>query len=1093
MTAETSTGLFVTPGSGPTVARASKLRTGLSSLSPLEYQAHGDPGVELRTVLGNEAAPSCIGHLVELGDCFTYAAFPRFEEGTEDVRDAWAATAVTLDLRFDDGSRLSQAGLTDQHGVDLTPEAQYLSRTLYADQWNLKTVDLERFTGRRVTAVEVVTGLPESDRGRAVTGGLIRGYLDEITIRPRAARPTEPIGWVRTTRGTHSSGDFSRGNNAPIVGIPHGFVFGIPSTDAGNARWPYSWHQHNRDDNRPSIEAFSTSHIPSPWIGDRNVFQIMPSADVAGSADRAERALGFDHSDESDGPHLYRLVLDGGMTVEMTAGARSLLLRFSFPGDAGSIIFDQIDNAGRLFLPSGDGAVTGWVDGVGSIPRMYVYATVDRPIAAASMEGHPERPDVLGRIELELDESRQAILRLGTSFLSVDQAKHNLESDAPEATSFDDVVAATRLLWAEKLGCVEVDAGATADQLTTLYSNLYRLFLYPNDAAEEIPGSGQHYASPFSPATGEHTDVATGSAVVAGPLTVNNGFWDTYRTCWPALTLIDPERAGVLIDGLVQHYRDGGWTSRWTAPGPVDVMTGTTTDTVFADAMIKSVPGFNQLDAWDSALKNATVPSPDLRVGRKGMSTSVFRGYVDIETPEGMSWTLDAAINDYGLMVMARCLLESLPDEHPRKGELAASERYFAGRAARYALVFDERVGFFQGRTPDGGWRLDASEYDPRTWGHDYTETNGWGTAFTVPHDGEGLASLHGGRQGLEDKLDAFFAEPETGLDEFHGSYGFRIHEMVEARDVRMGMLGLSNQPAHHIPYMYLFTGAHHKTQAIVRDSLSRLFVGSEIGQGYPGDEDNGEMSTWHTFSSLGFYPLTVASGHYALTSPLYRRASLRLATGAVITVEAPSNSPENVYIQSLTVNGKPWNEVTIAHDVLAAGAHLVFDLGPVPSRWAEGSVPPSLTAAGEHPSPCLDATDPEESASRAGGSSPGAERVFDDSSATESLDMIPGDWVSWEFATPVAVELYTVTLSAPTDGLFSGGWTLEGSVDGQKWEVLDECREEAFRWSTQTRPFLIDRPRAVHRYRLTASTGIRLDQLELMEPGHRSREDGTP
>ncbi|WP_346158561.1 glycoside hydrolase domain-containing protein, partial [Nonomuraea recticatena] len=185
--------------------------------------------------------------------------------------------------------------------------------------------------------------------------------------------------------------------------------------------------------------------------------------------------------------------------------------------------------------------------------------------------------------------------------------------------------------------------------------------------------------------------------------------------------------------------------------------------------------------------------------------------------------------------------------------------------------------------------------------------------------DGQGLANLHGGREGLAKKLDEFFATPETATKV--GSYGGVIHEMLEARDVRMGQYGHSNQPSHHIPYMYDYAGQPWKTQEKVREVLSRLYLGSEIGQGYPGDEDNGEQSAWWLFSALGFYPLQMGSASYAVGSPLFTKATVDLGGGRKLVVNAPGNSARNVYVQSLKVDGKAWDKAHLPHSALADGA----------------------------------------------------------------------------------------------------------------------------------------------------------------------------
>ena len=189
--------------------------------------------------------------------------------------------------------------------------------------------------------------------------------------------------------------------------------------------------------------------------------------------------------------------------------------------------------------------------------------------------------------------------------------------------------------------------------------------------------------------------------------------------------------------------------------------------------------------------------------------------------------------------------------------------------------MFDPAIGFFQGRSASGRWKSSPDEYDPRVWGHehDYTETDGWNFAFHVPQDGQGLANLYGGRDALARKLDTFFATPETAT--FTGSYGGTIHEMLEARDVRMGQWGFSNQVSHHIPWMYAYAKQPWKTAEKTREVLRRMYAGSEIGQGYAGDEDNGETSTWHLFAAAGLYPLQVGSPNYVIGSPLFKKLTI--------------------------------------------------------------------------------------------------------------------------------------------------------------------------------------------------------------------------
>jgi putative alpha-1,2-mannosidase len=478
---------------------------------------------------------------------------------------------------------------------------------------------------------------------------------------------------------------------------------------------------------------------------------------------------------------------------------------------------------------------------------------------------------------------------------------------------------------------------------------------------------------------------------------------------------------------------------------------------------------------------------PSDSVGRKGMATSTFLGYTSTDTDAGFSWAMAGYLNDFGLANMAAALAAS--DPGARHQEYVESAEYFRERSLGYANLFDPATGFFQGRARDGSRRLTPAEYDPRVWGFDYTETDGWNMAFDAPHDCQGLANLFGGRDALAAKLNQFFASPETGS--FGGSYGGVIHEMREARDVRMGQLGLSNQPSFHILYMYACAGQPWKTQAGVRDALARLFVGSEIGQGYLGDEDNGAMSAWQIFGALGFYPLQVGSPTYVIGSPLFTRATVQLENGRTIVIRAPANSRENVYVQSLKVNGHPYHRTYLPHGVLAAGATLDFEMGPAPSTWGSDpdDAPPSLTTGTQPPRPLRDAASP---AGSSASDQTDVTPLFDDDATTH---------VAFSGANPsihirVAGEAPRVlfyTLTSSSTSADPSGWSLHGSNDGETWTLLDQRAAQSFRWRGQTRPFKVADPQAFSIYRLdlTGPAGTALAEVELLArpPAPRDRE----
>ncbi|MEV0481294.1 GH92 family glycosyl hydrolase [Streptomyces sp. NPDC050508] len=985
---------------------------------------------------------------VDKDTALSYKIFPQMADGDLD----YDATNVSVDLVFTDGTYLSDLGASDSHGFALTPQGQGAAKILYVNQWNNVLSRIGSVAaGKTVDRILIAYDSPSGP-------AKFRGWLDDVSIKSVA--PEKPKAhlsdYALTTRGTNSSGSFSRGNNFPAAALPHGFNFWTPVTNSSSLSWLYDYARANNDDNLPTLQALSLSHEPSPWMGDRQTFQVMPSA-ASGTpnTDPTARELAFKHENEIARPYYYGVTFENGLKAEMAPTDHAASLRFTYPGDDASVIFDNVTEQAGLTLDKTNGTVTGYSDVKSGLStgatRLFVYGVFDAPVTDGSSTG------VKGYLKFKPGADHTVTLRLATSLISVDQAKDNLSQEIPDGTSFDTVKQQAQQVWDKLLGKVEVE-GATPDQLTTLYSSMYRLYLYPNSGFEKV-GSTYQYASPFSPMTSQDTPTHTGAKIVDGKVYVNNGFWDTYRTTWPAYSLLTPGQAGEMVDGFVQQYKDGGWTSRWSSPGYADLMTGTSSDVAFADAYVKGVK-FDAKSAYDAAVKNATVVPPSSGVGRKGMTTSPFLGYTSTDTSEGFSWAMEGYVNDYGIAEMGQALYKKTGEKHYKE-----ESEYFLNRAQDYVNLFDKQVGFFQGKNAQGDWRLDASKYDPRVWGYDYTETDGWGYAFTAPQDSRGLANLYGGQKALGDKLDQYFSTPETASSDFVGSYGGVIHEMTEARDVRMGQYGHSNQVAHHVTYMYDAAGEPWKAQKDVREVMSRLYTGSEIGQGYHGDEDNGEQSAWYLFSALGFYPLVMGSGEYAIGSPLFTKATVHLENGKDLVVKAPKNSTKNVYVQGLKVNGQTWTKTSLPHSLLEKGGVLDFSMGSKPSSWGSGknAAPVSITKNDQVPTPRSDQL-------------AGDGALFDNTSATD--------------ATVTSVDLpvskatkgiqYTLTSSkdhtqAPT------GWTLQGSTDGTTWKTLDKRSGESFTWDKQTRVFSVKSPGSYAHYRLVLDSSSTLAEVELL------------
>ncbi|GGA34397.1 hypothetical protein GCM10010981_24250 [Dyella nitratireducens] len=1072
LAASNQAGFTVDVGGGPSTddAYSAKPGVGFTGLHSLHYQ--GQIGGKQETTLFNVDLP------VQSTTQLSYLLFPCIVANRLDD----PSTYVAIDLVFDDGTRLSSSLAQDQHRIAANANALGKSRTVYVNQWNKLTIDVGKVAaGRRIRRIVLMHDGPAAN---------FQGFLDDLRIgpAPEYAANERPSDYVNILRGTNSGYTFSRGNNIPAVTLPHGFNFWTPVTDAGSD-WMYQYQQRNDANNRPRIEAFSLSHEPSPWMGDRQTLQMMPAAVTNGapSANREKRALSFSHDHEIAHAHYYKVTFDNGIVGEMTPTDHAAMLRFTFPGKRGQLVFDNRTDEGGITLDPARRSFSGYSD-VKSVlstgaTRLFFYATVDQPVTESGRLTGEGRDHVTAWLGFDTSKTKTVNVRIATSLISLEQAKHNLALEIAPQESFDDVRERAQNVWDKQLGIVHVQ-GASHGELVTLYSNLYRLFMYPNSAYENTGTADKpayRYASPFSPAVGKDTPTQTGAHIVDGKVFVNNGFWDTYRTVWPAYALLMPKQDGEIIDGFVQEYRDGGWIARWSSPGYADLMVGTSADVAFADAWLKGVHNFDVQSFYKAALKDATVVSPLQGTGRKGLQRSIFNGYTDYAIKEGFSWSMDGYIADFAIGNLASALAARSGAQDPYQANYAEDASYFHDRALGYANLYNPDIGFFVARDAQGHWRYTKQNFDPLRWGDDYTETDAWNMAFHSPQDGAGLAALYGGRAALAAKLDQFFTTPGV----YHvGGYGEPIHEMREAQAVRMGQYGHSNQPSHHIIYMYDYAGEPWKAQDKIRDVLSRLYLGSDIGQGYVGDEDNGEMSGWWLFSAAGFYPLRMGTPEYVIGAPYFPHMDIALENGKHIVINAPDVSDTNRYIQSLRVNGRPWSKLTLPHELLEQGATLDFVMGPKPSTWGsdEQDLPPSLTTSGK-PAPMHDLVGP-------GQGEPGNEpviadldKLFDHTSDTEAQLPAAHPMVSWHFPQPHTVAMYTLT--SAKHAAAPSSWTLEASDDGQHWTVLDTRKDEHFPWALQTRAFAIHQPgqHAYYRVRFDNDAPKALAEIGLL--GH--------
>ncbi|MBQ4573817.1 MAG: GH92 family glycosyl hydrolase [Clostridia bacterium] len=961
----------------------------------------------------------------------SYFIFPDCH--TQDVDFSYASHFMAVDLHFTDGSTLSSLRLAEQNGYPVNARAQGESCGLFTREWNLVRVSLAEAAGKVVDSIGITYDNPDS-------AGDILTYIDDIRIAEEETRlPESPADDILITRGCMNNWEKSRGLLIPAVCVPNPFNFWAPSTFTDRFFYDYQ---------ASAIAQFGSTHQSSFHLLDRGVLHFMPNV-TAETADEASigadaRRSSFDHENEIAHAHEYSVTFDadtpaGGVTFSMTPTDHAAVMKIEFPEDAPcrNLIFDSVNTTGLVDIKGSihfEGAsFTAVVDykyppaNLGATP-MYFYSEFS--IAPEKIE-RAEGKNHLSLLRFPKS-AGTVTMKIASSNIDCETAKHHLALEVGNA-SYEEIRSRARTLWDDILNLVEVE-GASETQRITLRSGFYRMYMYPVNYSENI-GSAEDphivYTSPYR----IKDDLPE---IREGQLYTQNGFWDTYRTAWPAYALLTPDRDEKLLDGIIEHYRDAGWVGRWLNPGALNAMVGTSYDIVFADAAMKGVK-FDMESAYAASIRSALCPAEG-NYGRAGNDRAPFLGY----TPNGVCWTMENALSDAAIANMAEKL--------GRRDDAL----YFRNRALNYINVFNRELDFFVQRNREGAFVADKTDFNPTNWDWGYVETNAWGTAFSVPQDPNGLAALYGGMEGLAKKLNDFFAAPAVHT-RTNRTYQ---HEMFEAQDIRLGQYQHSNQPAHHILYMCNAAGMPHMTQKLTRDVLTRLYAGSEIGQGIYGDEDNGEQSAWYFLSALGFYPFFAGSDEYAITSPLFDRMTLHLPAGD-LTVIAENNSRENVYIQSMTIDGVPYSSCFITHEKLISAVEIRFVMGNTPSSFGVGSKPLSLTAEGSTPSPMRDLL-------------PGAAVTADTDISALTDDSLLTEWsgagrieITTVFDTAKRISLFTVACGKETS-LAPDVIRLEALIDGS-WQIIDERSHVEYPFSGMIKPFALKDPVSASSFRLTA------------------------
>ncbi len=700
------------------------------------------------------------------------------------------------------------------------------------------------------------------------------------------------VDWVNILQGTASTQEFSRGNTLPIAALPFGM-----------AHWTLQSHEDTPWMFQPGvrrIQGFRCTHQLSPWLSDYGQAAFLPfRGDIHPQA--TERASSYAVEQAHLGPHSLQLfLLRYRAHVELIPTDRSAVLTVTFDEDPGG---SSQETTGLLFdIPGHGGTIepdpatrtirfTSTANSGGVPDNFATYYLLRLKSPWDSFEVKEAGTHQVGILRFR--QGLQIEAHIATSFISFEQAELNLRNEIGQR-SVDQVRSSAAAVWNDHLGRVEIE-GATDAQRRTFYSCLYRTLLFPRTWHEPDADGHPHHFSAFN------------GKVMPGVMYADHGYWDVYRAWYPLMTILFPERLGEILQAWVNAYKEGGWLPQFPCPGYRSCMTGSLIDSVFGDAAAKHITGFDLAGAYEGLKKHATTPGdPAKGYGRVGIEYYLKLQYVPADRVlQSAAETVDAAYGDFCIAQVAKAL--------GRQDDYAA----FMKRSENWRNVFDKEVKFFRGKNEDGSW---LTPFNPFTWGSPYVEGAAWQHRWDAPQNVPGLIESMGGRAEAAKALQEMVSTPPI----FHvGVYGTEIHEMSEMAAVPFGQYAHSNQPVHHLLYLFPHAGRPDLAQLWVRKVMQNLYTPDT----FAGDEDTGSMAAWFVLSALGFYPVCPGKPQYTLGSPLFPRAVMHVPGGVTFTVEAKGNTADTVFVRRVSLEGKPISGSVIDHAAILSGGTLRFEM----------------------------------------------------------------------------------------------------------------------------------------------------------------------
>lgn len=724
------------------------------------------------------------------------------------------------------------------------------------------------------------------------------------------------VRYAKPICGTGNFPAYGGDNNLfPGAVAPFGMIQWSPDTGAGTKPGGYAYFDNQ-------ISGFSMDRLSGAGCGDGGNFSFMPilGAGKPPKGNRMAFAAAFSHTNEIAKPGYYSVKFNNGVKVELTTTTRTGFGRFTYPaGQIATMAINAASDVNRsddsnISIDPANREISGWSIGGFFCQHkhqrdrrtIYFCAVFDRPFSSyGTWSGSSYSPNGTNADEMSAgtlltfntSKNPTVIAKVAISYVSIANARANIEAESPVANfsskDFDKAVRTASDAWNARLNTIQV-SGGTTDEMETFYSMLYHVFIGPTTCSD---ANGDYFGY-------DQKVHNAGSRVQYA----NFSGWDIYRSEAQMIGMLAPKEASDMAQSLLNDYEQGGTFPRWgVTTMDSGVMMGDPAAPIIAGFYAFGATNFDTQATLAALLNAATNPAVFAKVSgtheRDGLGDYLNLGYVPEKGEQGgygcVSMTLEYDSADFGLSQFAA----SLGDE--------SDSAMLLKNAQNWRNLYNPETGYLQMRKRDGSW---SPGFKNNIGGYDgdrdaYVEGNAAQYLWMVPFNYKGLAAMMGGQDTAVKRLDDFTSKLNAGGN---APYAW-----------------LGNEPCVEVPWIYDFWGQPYKTQSIVRRAMNELYSNKPVA--YPGNDDLGEMSSWYVFAALGMYPELPGSDILVLGSPLFPKAIVHLETGH-ITITAKGAAKDASYVQSLTVNGQPWNKTWLRFSDIRNGAKLAYELGTTPN-----------------------------------------------------------------------------------------------------------------------------------------------------------------